>query len=159
MRAACQIICYLVTLLGLVFLGGLFDIAFWQTGFQAKHLLGGRPLPEITIFLINHHHLPPYLVLFPWLAFVGAPLLISPVKPGFWESSSFLLRFTTFLTVETFVFLLFLFAIALPFIPYYAVLEPDHESAIEFACRLTFWGVVCLLAASVIFGWIRRRSS
>lgn len=43
MRVTCPIICYLVTLLGLVFLGDSFDIAFWQTGFQAKHLLFGRP--------------------------------------------------------------------------------------------------------------------
>ncbi len=157
MRVTCQIICYVVTLLALLFLGSLFDTAFRQTGFHAAHLLGGKPLPRITEFLISHHHLPGYIVLFPWLAFVGAPLFSSPATRDFWEPSGFFLRFAAFLATEAFILLLFVFAIALPFIPYYGVMEDSRESTSEFTVRLAFWGAVCLVVVAAIVRFYRYR--
>ena len=158
MRAICQTICYLVSLFFLLFFGSFFDTAFRQAGFHAKHLLPGVPLPRITEFFIGHHHLPGYLVLFPWLAFVGGPLLSSPATCLDRDASTFFLRFVTYLMVEAFVFLLFVFALAAPFVPYYGVMEDFHESTVEFTCRLTFWGMLCLLVVGAIFRLTRRHA-
>jgi hypothetical protein len=127
-------------------LGNLLDTAFWQARFHADHILAGKPLPAITKFFIDHHHLPPHLVLFPWIGFVGAPLLTRATSRSYWDLRSFALRFLAFLSSELLLFLVFLFALFIPFVPYYGVLEPFRQSTIELWVRIIFW---CSLAATV----------
>ena len=64
-----------------------------------KHLLGGKPLPQISQFFISHHHLPAHLSLLPWLALVGTPLLRSRAI-SYWEPQSFVFRYLAFLSAE-----------------------------------------------------------
>jgi len=152
MRVASQIAFYASSFAVVLILGNFFDIAFWQARFHAEHLLGGRPLPAISQFFISHHHLPAHLALLPWLGLVGAPLLTLSGARSYWEPHSFVFRFLAFLSTELLLFLVLLLALALPFIPYYAVLESPRQSTTELVVRLAFW----LSATSIVVLAIRR---
>ena len=153
MRIASQIVLYVSSFVVLLILGNFFDIEFWQARFHAEHLLGNKPLPIISQFFITHHHLPAHIPLLPWLALVGAPLVTRSTVQSYWEPQSFVFRYLAFLSIELFLFIVLLLALALPFIPYYGVLEPPRQSVPELVVRAVFW----LLAASVVFLAIRRR--
>ena len=101
MRAASQIVLCASSFVVLLILGNFFDIAFWQARFHAEHLLGDKPLPQISQFFISHHHLPAHLSLLPWLALVGSPLLRSRAI-SYWEPQSFAFRYLAFLSAEMF---------------------------------------------------------
>jgi hypothetical protein len=150
MRAAIQIIFYASSFAVVLILGNLFDIAFWQARFHAEHLLGNKPLPAISQCFIAHHHLPAHLALLPWFGLVGAPLLTLSATKNYWEPHSFSLRYLAFLSTELLLFIVLLLALALPFIPYYAVLEPLRHSATELAVRLLFWFIATLVVLAAI---------
>jgi len=60
------------------------------------------------------------------------------------------LRYLAFLSTELLLFIVLLLALALPFIPYYAVLEPLRHSATELAVRLLFWFTATLVVVAAI---------
>lgn len=153
MKAASQIVVCASSFAALLLLGHFFDLAFWQARFHAESLLGGKPLPRLSQFFISNHHLPPHLALLPWLALVGAPLLRSR-DISYWEFQSSASRYLAFLAVELLLFLMLLLALVLPFLPYYAVLEPVRQNSIEFAVQILAW----LMAASILVLAIRRIS-
>ena len=153
MRAAFQIIFYVSSFAVVFVLGNIFDLAFSQAGFNAEHLLGGKPLPVLSQFLISHHHLPAHLALLPWLGLVGAPLLTLSAPKNYWDSQSFALRYLAFLSTELLLFIVLLLALSLPFIPHYSVLEPPRQSSVELFAQLLFWSCTVL----VILLAIRRR--
>ena len=88
-----QVGCYTVTFLVAWLLGTWFQEAFWQLGVQAKHVFGTRPLSAISQLLIDYQRMITYLFLFPWLGFIGLPLLTGATdpltprrRPAFWPS-------------------------------------------------------------------------
>lgn len=152
MKILPQAIVYLSSLMIFLILGSLFDIAFLQAGIHFRHLHGEMPLPNITRFFVENHNLPVHLVLLPWLGFVGGPLLSFSATKDYWDTSFFIMRFLAFFTCELLFILILLFALLLPFIPYYGVLEPFRQSPTELAIRVIFW---CGIAIISILG-IRR---
>ncbi len=101
MRAASQIAVYLSTFLFLLLLGILLDTAFWQASIQAEQFLGTLDrLPRISDLFMSNTRLPLYLLLYPWLAFAGTPLIRRKWASDFWDPMSFVLRFTAFCCVE-----------------------------------------------------------
>jgi len=157
MRALYQIVCYTFTLFIALFVGSVFDEAFEQAYFWAKHVLGNRPLPMITDILIRHHDMPFYVILLPWLLFVGAPLLSLRTAEKYWDSTDFFLRFITFSVIETLAFLIFLFAVANPFIPQWVGMESLQEGKVEFTLHFLFWIVSCLVLLGVLIRIIQLR--
>ena len=150
MRVTTQVILYASSFVVLLILGNLFDIAFWQARFHAEHLLGNKPLPRISQFFIAHHHLPAHLSLLPWFGLVGAPLLALSPTQSFWEPHAFAFRYLAFLSIELLLFIVLLLALALPFIPYYAVLEPFSQSTTELVVRIIFWLTAALIGVLAI---------
>jgi hypothetical protein len=145
MRAASQIIFYILSFAVVFILGNLFDIAFEQAGFHAEHVLNGKPLPAISQFFISHHHLPAHLALLPWLGLIGTPLLTRFAAKNYWDSHSFSLRYLAFLSSELLLFIVLLLALALPFVPYYIANPPPRQSATELVVRLVFWSSTALI--------------
>ena len=149
MRTA-QIIFYVSSFAVVFVLGNLFDIAFWQAGIHAEHVLDGKPLPAISEFFISHHHLPAHLALLPWLGLIGTPLLTPSATKDYWDSHSFSLRYLAFLSAELLLFIVLLFALALPFFPYYVANPSPQQSAIELIFRLIFWFSTALIGLVAI---------
>lgn len=148
-----QICLYCASFAAVLLCGNLFDFAFWQAGFHARHLLGEKPLPPLSQFLITNHQVPAHLLLLPWLALVGWPLLTTAAGRSYWEPQSFALRYLAFLSCEFLLFGVLALALAMPFIPLYRVIEAGHEaSPVELTVRVIFW----LLAALVILLVVRR---
>lgn len=140
MRIISQVFIYFVTWVIVLILGNFFDDGFFQAGIHAKKIMGDKPLPILFQFFVEHHHLPGHLALLPWLGFVGAPLLALSTAKQYWDVPLFTLRFLAFFSCEFLLFLVLIFAILMPFIPYYGLLQNFEESATELAVRLMFWG-------------------
>lgn len=152
MKAASQVIIDLTSFMVAFVLGSVFDTAFWQAGFHAKKLLGGKPLPTGTEFFIKHHHLPAYLALFPWLWLVGAPVFTLHATRHYWDGPSFVLRFLAFISCEVLLVLMWLLFLFPPFVTYYGVLQSNEQSIPGLVARLLFWLVVLTI---LIFGLCR----
>ncbi len=148
-----QISLYCASFAGALIGGNLSDFAFWQAGFHAKDLLGDKPLPPLSQFLITNHQLPAYLPLLPWLVLVAWPLLTTGAGCGYWRPQPFALRYLAFLSCEFLLFGVLVLALAMPFIPLYRVIEVDHQAnPVEITVRVIFW----LIAASVVLLVVRR---
>lgn len=152
MKATSQIIAYLASFVVVFGLGNFFDLAYWQARFHAERLLNGKPLPAFTQFFIAHHHLPAHLALLPWLWLVGGPLLTFSAARNYFCASAFVLRYLAFISCELLLFFVLGLFLALPFIPYYAVLEPFRQSATEYFVQIAFWAFV----AGIVLAGLRR---
>ena len=128
MRVAYQLIFCIVVSVTVILLGSIFSMAFWQCGIHATNTLAGKPLPQLTAFFIENRNLPIYLFSFPILYLVGGPLL---ERSYYFDSERFMLRTLVFLSIESLLLLVSLFAVALPFISYYAVLEENRSTTLS----------------------------
>ena len=147
-----QIIFYSASFLVVLFIGNVFDDAFWQAHFSVEKLLNGKPLPAISQFFITRHHLPGHLMLLPWLALVGGPFLTRNAAKNYWDFQAFVLRYLAFLSCELMLFLILKTALTLPFISFYEVDEPPPYSATESVVRLFFWSAFL----AIVFAAFRR---
>src|ERR1700677_4566629 len=91
-----QILCYAISFLFLLSFGFFFENITDQYVRTLQDDLPGKPLPAITLFVIQNPLSIPYLILFPWLIFVGFPLLPF-VRISYWDLNFFLLRFAVFM--------------------------------------------------------------
>src|ERR1700722_14350191 len=93
-----QIVCYVALFLLFLAIGNFFEFITEDYQLTLQDDLPGKPLPFGTLFLIKNHLAISYLFLFPWLVFVGLPLLPFLREP-YWDPIHFLLRFSAFLSV------------------------------------------------------------
>ncbi len=157
MNRVCQIICYVVSLIGVVFTGGIFNVVFWQVSIHARLTLGDKPLPHLTQFFIEHRNLPFYLVVIPWLFLVGAPLVSREGALKYWDATSFLLRYAAFITVEAFLFgVLYLWSVA-PFLEIYKSADVRGYNGLDLIFGVVFWSLAALVVSGTVYRARRRK--
>ena len=165
MHKTCQIICYVFSWFAVRFLGGLFDTAFGKISLLKQQVWGGMPLPVITEFFGAHRHLAAPLLLLPWLAFVGLPLVSSPATRDYWQPTGFFLRLAALLSAEGCLLLLYVFAVTSalpgsnPFVSYFGRLETRAETWPEWASDWVVWAVILLMVAAATLRWWQQRRS
>lgn len=152
MRTATQIALYAISFAVLLVLGNVLDIAFYQASHHSKQIRGIMPLPALSEFFMTNHHLPAHLTLLPWFAMVAAPLRKSARDRSFWDAQAFTFRYVAFLSAEIALFIVLLLALAFPFLPYVAAIEPPRQHTAELVVRVFFW----LSATCVVLGVVRR---
>lgn len=146
-----HIIFYSASFFAVFLIGNLFDEAFWQTHFRVEQLLGGKPLPAISQFLITRHHLPGHLMMLPWLALVGGPFLTRNAAKNYWDLQPFIFRYLAFLSCELILFLALKTALTLPFISRFEIEESPPNSTAETVVRLIFWSAVFAIFFAAIY--------
>lgn len=159
MRAFPQMVIYVVSLVTAFFVGQVFHTAFWQLSYHAGHLLGGKPLPAITEFFVDHDAFPIYLALLPWIGLAGLPLLTRASAKEYWNTEWFLLRFLAFVCCEVLLFLLLAFFLSLPFMTLYgAMRSSENGGALEVFLNLALWAGFVAIAVLGPWRWwqIRR---
>jgi len=139
-------------------LGGLF---FWA-GVYYNDAMPGSQLPNVCLFFSKNHLVITYFFLFPWLFFVGLPALPSN-RVSYWDTQSFLLRFSVFIPTEIILLCFFSYAYCLPFIPRTGRLYKEGElpslSWIDISMRGLFWLSVLLLVTALLMRVWRSRNS
>lgn len=146
MRALPQLVCYAVSLLCALVIGGAFADVFWQVGVHARHnTFNGKPLPALTEALSENPSIALYLLLFPWLALLGLRLSTKAEARRFFDQQRFAVWYLAFLTVEFFLMLVMSVAAAAPFYNRYKGMK-GADSAAETYVGISFWWL-CLLVA------------
>jgi hypothetical protein len=140
-----QTVSYLISFIFLLLLGSLIYLGLGHYNFYAAELFDGKPLPGITMGMISIKASIPYLLLFPWLGFVGVPFVRR--TGDYWDTQFYLLRFSFFLLIEALLCFLIATAFALPFIALiYGEIENPHLNTTELFIRGGFW----ITAAGII---------
>ena len=156
MASALQKLTLVVTFLVAVLLGAIFDMGYWQASIIAKENLGDVPLPRQTTFFSANHGALFYLPIVPWIAFAGLPFLNSTKK--YFDTDLFLLRFAAFASFEILLSLILLLFLVLPFVPYYAILEPRTNTLLETLVIVGFWIFVSVVVLYAVRNWQSIRS-
>ncbi len=149
MAAALQIITVVATLALAIFLGTIFTDGFFQASIHAQELRGDMPLPYASSILFQNYRALIYVMILPWIAFVGTPVL-SRTK-GLPENDLFLLRFAAFVAVELLLTVLFLFFLLLPFIPYYALMDMRPNTRLECIATFGFWIILAIMLTLIFY--------
>ena len=158
MNKTLQVLSYLVSFLLVLCVGYLFECLFPGEFLKVQHELPGRSLPGAYEFLNQNISIVHYLFLFPWLGFVGLPLLV-PARIPYWDTNLFLLRFSIFLPLEL---LLLVFISFVCYLPYVTLLDGMSEgpgpppTLIETSVSAAFWFCVALLAVVAIWRSAKR---
>jgi hypothetical protein len=154
-----QISTYAVGFLLALGVGNVFGSLISAEADQLKCEMPGRPLPLVLLFFIQNHFIVSYLFLFPWLGFVGLPLL-PLVRGPYWDANLFLLRFSVFLTLEILLICFFSITCYSPFIWMsggLAEVGPPPLTWAEASMRGLFWFSVLLLLISFTMRVLRAR--
>ena len=101
MNKSLQVSCYAVTFVTALYAGMFFAFLISSEQDTLQNQFPGQPLPAVLLFFIKNPDVAYYLFLYPWLGFIGLPLISS--LTSYWETDGFLLRFSLFLPVEIFL--------------------------------------------------------
>lgn len=119
-----QIFLLLVALLLAVCAGMFFDIVFRDAGSHFRFVLDGKPLPAVLELLASGQCLALLLMMLPWFALAGLPLLTRAASQKYFDVASFSLRFLAFLLAEGLLILFFALVLWVPFSAIYLPLSP-----------------------------------
>lgn len=153
-----QIVCYLITFLLAFEVGNFFEFLIPSETYTLQNSLPGKPLPGLLVFFINNHYAVSYFFLFPWLGFIGLPLL-SGVRGSYWDASSYLLRFSVFVSTEVFLICLLACTCYSPFIGIITGMSDKEPELtwVEHAARGLFWATVLYLLVALVMRLFRKR--
>jgi hypothetical protein len=122
--------------------------------------LPGKPLPAITLFAIGNPLSIPYLILFPWLIFVGFPLLPF-VRTSYWDLNFFLLRFAVFMPTVLLMCWILIFSYISPFIAISGGFSDSDKvplpTPIEIGSLCVFWGFTALIVGGAVWRAFKRQ--
>jgi hypothetical protein len=151
-----QLICLAGSLLTVLFVGEVLSICYWQMRFLAQDLLDGKPLPGITTFFMANRYLVAHLTMIPWICLIVLPLL---GKRDYFDFPAFAARLAVFWTVELLLFLVVVTGLALPFLPYYGVLEAYSPSTFDTIGKVAIWLLGTLGVAGLVkrLWWVREK--
>jgi hypothetical protein len=122
-----QILLLVASLLIVIIAGYAFEEFIRTVGAHFSIAIGGKRLPEIFEWLAGRRGLIQLLMLLPWFALVGLPLLTDAGVRRYWEPGSFALRYLAFLTAELFLVLMFFFCVSTTFSAIYLSLLHHHS--------------------------------
>lgn len=77
----------------------------------------------------------------------------------YFDDSLFLIRFVAFAAVESLLFLVLLFFLLLPFIPYYPVLDTRPDTTAETLVVTGFWILVATILFRSVHQCMKRRNA
>ena len=152
LRIGCQVGIFMLSLFGLLILGPFMETVFFQASLWTERAFGGKEMPAITAAFYRNYRCVRYVMLIPWIGFVGLPWFSSSATRAYWEVSSFVLRFAAFITIEILIFTIFFVSIVAPWFNVLKVLDGS-------ACNPTEQGwcaAFCLFAACTALALVWR---
>lgn len=170
MRKALQLAWLFLTLVIVIYIGRILDVAYWQSGIQLERTFGAAPVPPVfqvalwsfnfNEFFYKNHQLIPSVLVLPWLLMIVLGVFS---RRSFFNLVDFALRFVMFVLVEVFVVLFLVVSLIGPHFPYVAGLRESKESVVDTWLGVVIWGIVIVSLFGVAFQrgrrWIRRQSS
>lgn len=155
-----QLVCYASTLACVLLIGGVLGELSWQSKAYWHWSLGSyTPQPTATKFFQEHWQITTYLMLFPWLAFIGLPLVFKSQSTSYWDIQSFFLRLCTFILVEAVIILVILVSLFAPAAGILMAMPPRYVWLLDSCVQYSFWLCTALLAGLVIARCWRRKTS
>jgi len=148
-----QVVSYVALFLLFFAIGNVFQNCTDDYVSALKDDLPGKPLPECTLFLISNHLAISYIFLFPWLLFIGLPLLPF-VREPYWDANQFVVRFSAFLSVELLLLFIVSFFYVIPFIGISGGMSdegPPPLTWVELSMRGLFWLTFLLILGAALW--------
>jgi hypothetical protein len=153
-----QILCYAISFLFLLSVGCFFENITDQYVRTLQDDLPGKPLPGLTLLFIRNPLSIPYLILFPWLIFVGFPLLPF-VRVAYWDLNFFLLRFAVFMPALLLTSWVLTLSYVIPFIGISGGMSDEVPplTPVEFWSRCVFWCFTALIVVGAVWRAFKRQ--
>lgn len=146
-----QLICYASTLVCVLLVGRVLGELSWQSEAYWHSAMGSyTPQPSATKFFQEHWQISTYFMLFPWLAFIGLPLVFKSQSTSYWETQSFFLRLCTFILVEAVILFAILVSLLAPAAGILTAMPPRDVRLLDSCVQYSFWLCTALLAGLVI---------
>jgi len=155
-----QTLCYAVTFMLVFVMGNMFGDLISGEAERFREAMPGRPMSVPLEFFSKNHFAVSYLLLFPWLAFVGLPLFTA--RESYWDATLFLLRFSVFVPIELTLLCFFAFTYYSPNIQTpggMSELPPPSLTWFELSMRGLFWSSVLILVIGTALRLIRNRKT
>ena len=138
--------------------GYAFEEFIRSVGAHFSMAIEGKRLPDLFEWLAGRHGLVQLLMLLPWFALVGLPLLTDTGARQYWDTGSFALRYLVFLTVELLLVLMFFFLLSTTFSAIYLPLL-HHHSGPDLPLGWIVVVLTGLLTVGAVVRIVQRRSS
>jgi len=152
LRIACQLGILIISLFVLLILGPFMETVFFQASLWTERAFGAKEMAALTASFYRNYRCVTYVMLIPWIGFVGLPWFSLSATRAYWDVSSFALRFAAFITVEILIFALFLVAIVAPWFNVLKVLDGSPHNPIELGWCAAF----CIFAGSAVLALLWR---
>jgi hypothetical protein len=153
-----QLLCYAISFFFLLSFGCFFSFIADQYASTLQNDLPGKPLPASTVFLMRNPLSIPYLILLPWLIFIGLPLFPF-IRCSYWDINFFLLRFSVFISTVVLICWFLILSYVLPFIGISGGMSDTVPplTPVEFWARCVFWCFTALIVVGAVWRAFKRQ--